>query len=70
VTGEVLHEMLARISKSEQECIRVPASRIVHLRPHVRTRTFWRDGQVFAGDVSYYADAERTPKEANQMNLW
>lgn len=32
--------------------------RIVHLRPHVRTRTFWKDGVAFAGDVDYYTKEE------------
>lgn len=27
---------------------------IVHIRPHVRTRTFWKNGKAYSGDVSYY----------------
>jgi len=29
---------------------------IVKLRPHVRTRTFWKDGQAHSGSTSYYKD--------------
>lgn len=33
---------------------------VVHLRPHVRTRTFWKNGQAFSGDVSYYENRDET----------
>jgi DNA (cytosine-5)-methyltransferase 1 len=29
---------------------------IVKLRPHVRTRTFWKDGQAHSGSTSYYSN--------------
>jgi DNA (cytosine-5)-methyltransferase 1 len=38
---------------------------IVHIRPHVRTRTFWKNGKAFSGDNSYYSEAE-----ANQFELF
>lgn len=55
VTGEVISSLLDQIEcgKSVDD---VPENRIVHVRPHVRTRTFWKDGQVFSGDKSYYEE--------------
>ena len=62
VAGEALCEMPDRIDMAP--------NRIVHLRPHVRTRTFWKDGQVFAGDISYYDDAEDEEEEQMQLALF
>jgi DNA (cytosine-5)-methyltransferase 1 len=57
VAGEVVLELLGRIRAGEEgTAAEVPQHRIIHLRPHVRTRTFWKDGQVYSGDVSYYKD--------------
>jgi DNA (cytosine-5)-methyltransferase 1 len=59
IAGEVVNHLLARIASGEKETAKnVPLNRIIHLRPHVRTRTFWKDGQVYAGDVSYYKKEE------------
>jgi DNA (cytosine-5)-methyltransferase 1 len=47
-------------------------SRIEHIRPHVRTRTFWKKGKAFAGDVSYYGeeDEDEETTENNQPTLF
>lgn len=52
VAARVLHELLKSID--EDVPARNAESRIVHLRPHVRTRQFWKSGQVKIGNVSYY----------------
>jgi len=68
VTGQVVKRLLERISAGERERNRVIAqSRVIHLRPHVRTRTFWRDGEVYSGDVSYYR--ESVGREPAQMSF-
>ena len=67
VSGEVVQQLLSRIKAGEQENKAFPQSRIIHLRPHVRTRTFWKDGQVFAGDVPYYEDEA---EEKAQLSLY
>lgn len=56
VAGEVIRELLSRIEAAGRKPAQGPmlASRIEHLRPHVRTRTFWKAGQVFAGNHGYY----------------
>jgi len=62
VAGEVVKDLLKQIktqeSKEKEEKEVILQNRIVHLRPHVRTRTFWKDGQVYSGDVSYYDSDE------------
>lgn len=58
IAGQVIRRLLDRIYAEEQEADRVvvPQNRIIHLRPHVRTRIFWKDGQTYAGDYSYYGE--------------
>jgi len=56
IAGEVVRRLLARIEAGEHEKNNsIPPYRIDHIRPHVRTRTFWKNGKVFAGDVCYYS---------------
>ena len=67
VAGEVVLELLHRIepgvgNKAEAQQM----DRIVHLRPHVRTRSFWRNGRVYAGDISYYTD-DKNEDEENEL---
>src|SRR5258708_36855736 len=57
VSGEVIRKLLQRIAEGETGTLSPNGNfHIVHLRPHVRTRTFWKDGEAFAGDISYYDD--------------
>jgi DNA (cytosine-5)-methyltransferase 1 len=60
VAGQVVQQLLSRIKAVAQENqeTEVPAYRIIHLRPHVRTRIFWKAGQTYAGDYSYYGDED------------
>ncbi|MEP7254958.1 MAG: DNA cytosine methyltransferase [Ferruginibacter sp.] len=61
VAGSVIIDLLKKIEKSGMSKQPVCSSSIEHLRPHVRTRTFWKNGQSFAGDFDYYEnDAEKT----------
>ena len=34
------------------------SNQIIHLRPHVRTRTYWKDGKAFSGNKDYYEKTE------------
>lgn len=56
VTGEAIGSLLRVIETQEldEASPRTP-SRILHLRPHVRTRSWWRNGEALAGDHSYVA---------------
>ena len=52
VVRALLEEIRAR-SFSPAPAPTIPSS-IRHIRPHVRTRKFWRNGEAFAGDHSYH----------------
>lgn len=58
IAGESVSDLLRRIAKNEQEQNNIPPYRIIHLRPHVRTRVFWKKGTAFAGDHCYYEDKQ------------
>ena len=64
IAGETIRDLLCKI---EHQGVKVDEAqrenRVIHLRPHVRTRTFWKDGKVFAGDFSYYKDEELPIKD-------
>lgn len=67
VAGEVIMHLLTAI---EQEGKAKPyhcGHTITHIRPHVRTRTFWKNGESFSGDVSYYQDED--VYEEQQLDL-
>lgn len=60
VAGAVIADLLDRIEAGERgpdELLYMPVE-IQHLRPHVRTRTFWKAGKAFAGETSYYEGDE------------
>lgn len=60
VAGKAIRELLGRIESERRNKPRKPTipSTIVHVRPHVRTRTFWKAGKAFAGDHSYYHNGD------------
>lgn len=69
IAGGVVQELIARIVAGEAVPNgHIPQHRIIHLRPHVRTRTFWKDGEVHSGDVSYYDNGRRP--DGNQLELY
>jgi len=51
VAGSVIKELLAE-EKTRSKITR--DYRITHLRPHVRTKSYWRNGEAFAGAKGYY----------------
>jgi DNA (cytosine-5)-methyltransferase 1 len=58
VVGEAVNDLLSRITdlgSTEPQGQPIPC-RTLHLRPHVRTRSFWRNGEALAGDHSYVVD--------------
>lgn len=58
IAGEVVLTLLHQIEQGVTAPESPYTHRIIHLRPHVRTRSFWRNGHVYAGDVSYYSDSK------------
>lgn len=57
ITGQVIRKLLHRIAAGDTSK-RQPSHTITHLRPHVRTRVFWKKGESFAGDYCYYDDSD------------
>ena len=58
VAGRVIKNLLAEIDAIERpSASRTPTqeSRVVHKRPHVRTRSYWRNGKALAGNHDYHA---------------
>ncbi len=66
VTGEVVKNLLAKVDDKDKG-IPFPASRVQHIRPHIRTRVFWKDGKALAGDHGYYD--LRDADVSNQLEL-
>jgi DNA (cytosine-5)-methyltransferase 1 len=58
VAGEAIQAML-RGEQKRANPIAAPQSEVsvVHLRPHVRTKRYWHNGEALAGDHSYYDEA-------------
>lgn len=54
IAGTVLAQMFANLDTPVADA-RPENYTLTHLRPHVRTRTFWKNGMPFAGNTSYYA---------------
>jgi DNA (cytosine-5)-methyltransferase 1 len=54
--GEAARELLDQIAATNPTpCAPTIPSTVTHLRPHVRTRSFWRDGKALAGSHDYFA---------------
>ncbi|SDX57339.1 DNA (cytosine-5)-methyltransferase 1 [Allochromatium warmingii] len=62
IAGEVILKLLDKINSEGKAKDPKCGHTITHLRPHVRTRTFWKDGESFAGDKCYY-DSEAVEKQ-------
>lgn len=71
IAGQVAQSLLEQMDEQEPTGEPIP-SRIEHIRPHVRTRTFWKKGKAFAGDVSYYEEEDEDEEriESNQPSLF
>ncbi|MFT3797188.1 DNA cytosine methyltransferase [Microbacterium sp.] len=52
--GTVLGNVVRELLHADNGELPAAERRIIHLRPHVRTRSFWKDGVAYAGDVDYY----------------
>lgn len=67
VAGRVLQRLL-RKSESMTPLTRKPqtSGRVVHIRPHVRTRSYFKDGEVIHGHTGYY---DRKKPSDEQMQL-
>ena len=64
--GEAVVSLLRAVGERRQIGDAAMPSRVVHLRPHVRTRQYWKDGKALAGDFKY------SPSRCDngQQRLW
>ena len=70
VAGKVIMELLTTIEQDGMAKKYCCNHTITHIRPHVRTRTFWKNGESFSGDVSYYLDDDISEEpQAEQLEL-
>lgn len=70
VAGETLRRLFRAIDgKGDLPILPLTSNRIIHLRPHVRTRQFWKNGQALAGDHSYYGEDGLEAEEELQLDL-
>jgi DNA (cytosine-5)-methyltransferase 1 len=69
VAGRVLQRLL-QASETLSPLRDKPAAsgRIIHIRPHVRTRSYFKDGEVISGHTGYY-DHRHPPVEDRQLTL-
>lgn len=69
VAGRVLQQMLQATETLPPLTGKSASSgRIIHIRPHVRTRSYFKDGEVICGHAGYY-DHCKTPVEDKQLML-
>jgi len=59
VAAKVLSEIRSRYAKTKRKVVPPTTDlEVVHLRPHVRTKQYFKDGVAFSGDSNYYAKPE------------
>jgi len=62
--GKILWKLLLDINNNSGTDIQTLSRRIIHKRPHVRTKTYWKNGSAYSGNTSYYNN-----KESPQVSL-
>jgi len=67
VAGETLIKLLIQIDEtvSDSKANLLSEDTVTHLRPHVRTRSFWRNGEVQEGHTSYRGNSAVNQAELN-----
>ncbi|MGK3949159.1 DNA cytosine methyltransferase [Microbacterium sp. K2] len=53
--GEIVGKVVSQLLTAQAFDEVATPSRIIHIRPHVRTRSFWKNGVALSGDHDYYA---------------
>lgn len=62
VAATCVRNLLDRIYSDDiaiKSSIPIP-SRVYHLRPHVRTRRYWKSGMALSGDADYYENGKKS----------
>ena len=65
-----LRKLWDRLDKGEEGCLREPGYTETHLRPHVRTRSFFRKGQVMKGNASYQDRLRNDDSHQTELSLF
>ena len=76
VAGEAVMNLLLRCnSAAPPKEAKRSTSKVIHLRPHVRTRTYFKNGEAKSGSVSYYDEKQsvtqlrlRLEERANRLS--
>jgi DNA (cytosine-5)-methyltransferase 1 len=71
--GEVAGRVLCRILKESEKMTSIigqplRSGSIIHVRPHVRTRSYFKDGEVINGHTGYY-DRSKASSDPRQLML-
>jgi DNA (cytosine-5)-methyltransferase 1 len=70
VAGRVLKKLLKQAETAKPLRGKPTSSgKIIHVRPHVRTRSYFKGGKVIDGHTGYYADSKRSIQDQKQFNL-
>jgi len=55
IAGEVIDDLVNnKKNRRNYDYSHTDESKVVHLRPHVRTRRYWHKGKALDGNSSYY----------------
>ncbi len=69
IAGKVIKELLKK-SKHLKPNLKVKQDFVItKVRPHVRTRTFWKDGKAFSGNTSYYSSSDKRSTNSIQLEI-
>ena len=58
VAGSVIARILDSVHSRKTSSEKFPDSQIIHIRPHVRTRTYYKNGTSYAGSQCYYTSTK------------
>lgn len=64
-----LRELYDRIEDGSESQMKTPGFTETHLRPHVRTRSFYKKGYVMKGHASYQSQISREETNGHQLSL-
>lgn len=69
VAGEVIKSLLEKIRTEGESDKKLCSNSTMHIRPHIRTRTFWKDGQSHSGDTGYYDKSVSKDSVQKELNF-
>jgi DNA (cytosine-5)-methyltransferase 1 len=67
VAGRVIKDSLKKKSISKASQQKASDCEIIHIRPHVRTRSYFEDGETQTDVIGYYS--KKAQREKNQLRF-